>query len=213
MFGALSISQFAQIKDDIAACRAKLVICDFNGVLDDYYQRKYDYLRHVLGDEYAQHLAALAVFTDTEYVRDQSANLESSIRRYFDDHKLDINPATETRIAIGAKRSQLTSDAREFLSQMTAVPFVVYTAQPQMVTDEYRNADPYVDWVSAYQLGNPKPSVHNLEELMRRYSVTANQVCVIGDGLIDDLMPAKLLGMHTILVSPFADMIVSNGTD
>lgn len=208
MFGILSTSQFTQIKDDIAACHTQLIICDFNGVLDNYYQCKYDYLRNVLGDEYTEHLANLAVATDIAYRRNPSVSLEESIEKYIKEHGLTLTPSAKDCIATGMTRPNLTSSARTFIREVAPTTLVVYTAQPQAVVDEYKTSLSSVDWISAQQLGHPKPSIENLEELMRRYSVTADQVCVIGDGLIDDLMPAKLLGMHTILVSPFTDMLL-----
>jgi len=211
VFNALSARQFTQMSDAITAYGVKLVICDFNGVLDDYYACKYDYLRDILGRSDAHHLATLAVFTDTEYMRDQSSSLEASIRKYFSLHKLIVDDATEKRIVIGMKQSRFTVDAQKFL-EMIPVPLVVYTAQPQEIADQYGSIAPHVDWISAQKLGNPKPSVENLLEIMHRYAVTADEVCVIGDGLIDDLMPAKLLGMHALLVSPFADAVISRPT-
>lgn len=210
MFGVVSSSQFTQLSDEIMSRRVKLVICDFNGVLDDYYDCKYTYLRQVLGEQHAEHLAELAVFTDTEYARNQSATLEDSIRSYLASHRLMVDGLAEKTISTGMRRPELTPEGKSFLAQMPMLQVVVYTAQSRAIIDEYQDGSSGAEWISAQELGEPKPSVQNLEKLMRRYSVAADEVCVIGDGLIDDLMPAKLLGMHTILVTPFTDTIVAS---
>ena len=206
MYKALTEQQFEAIRKHIASINPRLIICDFNGVLDDYYDCKYGYMRAVLGQLHSSHLSELAVFTDTEYMNDHAVTLESSIRKYAINHGLHLDESANAHLKNGMVPSSLTPSAALFLKKVAPVPVVVYTAQPRSVVDQYAGATDGTEWISCQQLGEAKPSVTNLQQIMHRYDVSGSEVCVLGDGLIDDLMPAKLLGAHTILISPFADI-------
>ena len=52
-----------------------------------------------------------------------------------------------------------------------------------------------------------KPSLSNLEKICEDYSVKPFEVIMIGDSPVQDIMPAKFLGMRTWLVSPIVDML------
>lgn len=206
MYKAITEQQFESIRKHIASINPKLIICDFNGVLDDYYDCKYRYLSAVLGWPHSSHLSKLAVFTDTEYMNDHAVTLESSIRKYAIKHGLHLDESANVLLTNGLGPSSLTQSAVLFLQSVAPVPVVVYTAQPRSAVDQYASTTEGIEWISCQQLGEAKPSVTNLEQIMHRYDVSGSEVCVLGDGLIDDLMPAKLLGAHTILISPFADI-------
>ena len=206
MYEVPAKQQFDAIRKHIASIKPELIICDFNGVLDDYYKCKYEYIRKVLGRAYSSHIAELAVFTDTEYINDHAATLEGSIRKYAFNHGLHLDENANAHLKKGMAPSSLAPSAELFLKQLAPIPVVVYTAQPRTFVDQYAGFADGVEWISCQQLGEAKPSVTNLQQIMHRSNVSGSEVCVIGDGLLDDLMPAKLLGAHTILVSPFADV-------
>jgi FMN phosphatase YigB (HAD superfamily) len=196
-------SQFEAIRAYLQQQEIELLISDFNGVLDDYYTQKYAFLSEVLGPDNQEYLAALAVFTDTEYMVNRSATLEQSVEKFFANHGIAYTDATRAVLSRGGVKSFITAEAREFLAQLN-VPFVIYTSQNAEVMAESLNGL-QVDLYSRDRTGREKPSVQNLEMILNDYNVTPERVCVLGDGLIDDLMPARLMGMKTVLISPFAD--------
>lgn len=57
----------------------------------------------------------------------------------------------------------------------------------------------------------PKPSIKNLEIICRKLKVAPKKAIMIGDNVVVDLMPAKLLGMQTILYSRFIDHWIQFG--
>jgi FMN phosphatase YigB (HAD superfamily) len=203
-----SKAQFDSIARYINEQGIKLVVSDLNGVLDDYYGTKFEFLEAVLGDHREQHLARLAVQTDTAYIQDRKATLEDTINNYCREHNLELSADGKKMLEKGPKRSVVTPEAKQFLRSLT-VPVVIFTAQRPEVL--YQTIDQ--GFVESLGIGVRapvvKPSVDSLVEVLSASGITASDACMIGDGLIDDLLPAKLLGVHTILVSPFADMHVS----
>lgn len=59
----------------------------------------------------------------------------------------------------------------------------------------------------------PKPSMENLEIICRKLKIAPNRAIMIGDNVVVDLMPAKLLGMKTVLYSEFVDNLVKSNQD
>ena len=200
------VEDFTLTRNDLMALNeylvvnhVELLVSDFNGVLDNYYQLKYRHLMKLLGEGNRAHFVDLALFTDTEYQVNRAASLEQSISKYFAKHNL---PLDAQLLASGMGEPQLTESAKQFLKNLE-IPYIIYTAQPLETVARYREVFAG-DWISCEELGEPKPSANNLRTIRERYLVNPEHVCVVGDGLIDDLMPAHLLGMQTVLVSPFA---------
>lgn len=199
---SITVAQFAMVSDYLKDEQVKLLISDFNGVLDDYYAQKYTFLRNILGHKYQSHLAALAVFTDTEYIVNRAGTLEASIEKYFNQQDLIFDDATRKIMNQGMASWSLTPEARGFLESLQT-PYVIYTSQTADAIKK-RLGDLEADIYSRDRTGREKPSVQNLEQILNDYNISPEEACMLGDGLIDDLMPARLMGMKTVLVSPFA---------
>jgi FMN phosphatase YigB (HAD superfamily) len=205
----LSASQFECVAHRIDQQGVELVVSDFNGVLDDYYGTKYEFIGAVLGSEYQdQHFARLALQTDTAYIQDRRATLEDTITSYCQSNGIEMSADGKEILEVGPRKPVITPEARQFLGALS-VPVVIFTAQKperlyQSVEREFLE-DLNIGVVASVV----KPSVDSLAGVLSSRGVAANEACMVGDGLIDDLLPAKLLGMHTVLVSPFADMHVS----
>jgi FMN phosphatase YigB (HAD superfamily) len=202
----LSSEHYKSIEDYLKKHDIKLFVADFNGVLDNYYETKYSFLLDVLGKENEHHFAELVIFTDTEYINNRNATLDRSVRRFFDGHGIPFDERVKKELKKGEQRSHITPQAREFLLNL-GIPYVIYTSQHSDVMRESMDGHEAALY-SRDRTGNEKPSVANLQKILNEFELEPGQVCVLGDGLIDDLLPAKLLGMHTILVSPFADVSI-----
>ncbi|HEX6416272.1 MAG TPA: HAD hydrolase-like protein [Candidatus Saccharimonadales bacterium] len=199
-----SREQFAAIDTFLKQHDIKLLISDFNGVLDDYYVQKYAYLAELLGEGHEMHLADFAVFTDTQYMADRTATLEQSLELFLEREILERPATTDDILQRGMHPARITSAAREFLERLS-IPYVIYTSQGEaVITDSLGGYQ--ADVYHRERTGREKPSTANLKMIAKDYGVPHEKVCVLGDGLIDDLMPARLLGMKTVLVSPFADV-------
>jgi len=53
--------------------------------------------------------------------------------------------------------------------------------------------------------GEIKPSIKILSYLLKKYRLKAGDCLVVGDDILADIMPAKILGMRTILISDYVD--------
>jgi|GEM_PF-3082402 len=203
---SLSDSDYDAIKRYVATHHIALLVLDLNGVLDDYNARKIDALRDVLGLENERHLPELLLAIERAYMTDRSATIEQSFEQFFGARGLQITDDQRNKLAHFKVASQLTREARTFLDSLE-IPFVIYTSLSREQAEKALGPSQY-DLFTRDQYQEMKPSIANLTAIMTRYNVTPQETCVVGDGLIDDLMPASLVGMHTILVSPHAELLV-----
>lgn len=55
-----------------------------------------------------------------------------------------------------------------------------------------------------------KPSINILESILKKYSLSPTECLLIGDSISADIMPAKILGMKTILTSDYVDGLANS---
>jgi len=60
------------------------------------------------------------------------------------------------------------------------------------------------------EMGLKKPSIELLEKVIKENKIDKNKCIVVGDDIIKDHMPAKLLGIKTVLYSKFVDKLISD---
>jgi hypothetical protein len=201
----LSEVQFDAISRHINTNGVELLVSDFNGVLDDYYGTKYEFLASVLGPQHRdQHFARLALQTDTAYISDRSATLEGTITSYCANNAITISRTGQALLETGPRKPEITGEAKKFLGDLT-VPTVIFTAQSSERLYQSVGQEFLEDLGIGVVTSVAKPSVDALAAVLSARNTVSGVACMVGDGLIDDLLPAKLLGMQTLLVSPFAD--------
>jgi predicted HAD superfamily phosphohydrolase YqeG len=201
----LNKDDFAEIAEFIKSRDIKLLVADLNGVIDDYYNLKFAYLKRLLGDD-DEYFGRLVVYIEREYMSNREATLEQSVVKFYAENNLAFSDLQATILNEKLPRSMMTDVARSFFENLQT-EYAVYTSLSEANAREaLRGLECTI--YSGDVTAETKPSVVNLQAIFNAHDVTADQVCVIGDGLVDDLMPAKLIGAHTILVSPFADKIV-----
>lgn len=198
---------FQAIENFVAERNIKFLILDFNGVLDDYYQRKVSYLKDVIGVENEHHLADLILYIDKQYMLNRSATIEQSFDKFFESRKLPITNEQRNKLTKPRTSSRLTEPARQFLDALRT-PFVIYTSLSTQQLAQATGVCQYETYTRDLAKED-KPSIANLEIILGKYGYAADETCVVGDGLIDDLMPASLLGIHTILVSPNVSLLAN----
>ncbi|MEO5949480.1 MAG: HAD family hydrolase [Candidatus Saccharimonas sp.] len=180
----------------------KLFVFDLNGVLDDYYIKKVSFLQNVLMREHEHLLPELWLAIERAYMMDHTATIKSSTEQFLNAKGLFMTEAQRDMLAHDMFSSQLTNEAKAFLDSLT-IPFVIYTSLSTEQADKALVGSDY-NLFTRDDYKEMKPSIANLEAIMTRYGATPQETCVVGDGLVDDLMPASLIGVHTILVSPYA---------
>lgn len=185
----------------------EFLISDFNGVLDDYYVQKFNFLRSVLGDFSERFLPKLLVFIERNYISNRSATIEQSISLFLESHSIVLDDSQNAILKDSAVTSNITDDAIHFLDNLN-INFIIYTSLSRGQAKMALRGKDY-NIYTRDDCKESKPSVVNLESIIHKYKVHPSKVCVIGDGLIDDLMPASLMGMNTILTSPFAKLHIN----
>lgn len=198
-------SDFDKIKQFLHAHAIKLLIIDFNGVLDDYVQQKHAFLTDVLADN-AHHLPELFLAIERAYIADRTATIEQSFERFFEAKGLVITDEQREKLTRHMFESRLTEPARVFLDTLET-PFTIYTALTREQAERALGGAQY-DLFTRDQYQEGKPSILNLQTIMQQHGVRPHETCVVGDGLTDDLLPASLLGAHTILISPHAELLI-----
>lgn len=185
----------------------KFIIFDLNGVLDNYYEQKTRLLIDILGPENTHYLPDLLLFIETEYIADRSATIERSFVRFFNDRQIEVSAEQWERLTRLRAVARLSSETKRFLD-LLKIPFVIYTA---LTGDAARKAIGDRDYAlfTRDKAREEKPSIANLRDILAENGFEPSESCVVGDGLIDDLMPAALLGLHTILISPYVNQLAS----
>jgi FMN phosphatase YigB (HAD superfamily) len=204
----LQDTDFQRVKRYANKNSIDLLVLDFNGVLDDYYCRKYKFIYNLLEAEQKHFLPDLILEIEKAYIVDRSSTIEQSVKAYFKNKNLIFGDAQKDKLASGMAHSEITPQALRFLKSLK-INFVIYTS----LSDDQVTAsmgDLGYDLYSRDQYAELKPSSKNLIHLSELYSVDNKKVCVVGDGLVDDLMPASLIGMHTILATPYARSLIGS---
>lgn len=57
-----------------------------------------------------------------------------------------------------------------------------------------------------------KPSINVLEYILKKYSLSPAECLLVGDDVCSDIMPAKILGMRTILISDYVDTLATDAS-
>ncbi len=203
----LTTSDFVQIYKFLQDNNIKLLISDLNGVLDNYYDIKWNYLRELLGSNLINHFPELYVYIEKRYIANNAISIEQAIKEYFLKSKLSISTEQQLLLDKGMGLPTITTEAKRFLDSVY-LPFVIFTS---MTSDKAKK----VLMNSTYEIVgsdinlDKKPSILLLKTIIEKYKIKPSESCILGDGLIDDLMPASLIGAHTILVSPYSEILIN----
>jgi len=199
-----SSDQFDAIRLYLVENSIELLITDYNGVLDNYYNQKKIFFLNVLGDN-KKLLADLWVHVEKEYLKNNTVGIGDSIKLFFAHRDLVLSGKQERELVKGIENLRITQEATHFLDDLE-IDFIIYTSlnEPQLL--ESMGDKKYAKYTRD-DASEGKPSSVNIVDIVQKYNIDISKVCVLGDGLTDDVMPAKLLGAHTILVSPYVSMI------
>lgn len=207
--------EYAQILNYVKRHDVQLLVSDLNGVLDNYYAVKMKMLQRVLSDEYAHLVPELFIFMEVMYRGDNSTSHEDAIRLFFHEQGIIYSGSEPIVIQEELRSVKIVEEAlsmlRKIAEQIQHV--VIYSSLPHDILSAICVSVRDAGSISLFSAQHPheaKPSVKNLRGILDTYNVPSSKACMIGDNLVDDLMPAKLLGMHAILVTPFADLLVVN---
>ena len=111
----LQDTDFQRVKRYANKNSIDLLVLDFNGVLDDYYCRKYKFIYNLLEAEQKHFLPDLILEIEKAYIVDRSSTIEQSVKAYFKNKNLIFGDAQKDKLASGMAHSEITPQALRFL--------------------------------------------------------------------------------------------------
>lgn len=203
---SLNSTHFKNIKKFLDDNDIRLLITDINGVIDNYYDIKFNFLSALLGESKLSDLPHLWTFIEQSYINNKTS-IESGARGFYESKNMTLDSRQQALLEAGMQRSKITAAATTFLDDLK-IECILYTSMNSASTKSTLDGNDYKVYFSE-DSSVEKPSSIDLQYIIDQYNVSNNKVCMIGDGLIDDLMPASLFGIHTILVTPYAQELIS----
>ncbi len=190
---------------------SKLYIFDINWVLDNLLQTKVRLISEIFNVKDKIQLANVITALDRFYEKNKSSSLDDLLRESLS--YADIN-YSDNEIADFCNRYYI-----ENTINMETINYLEKLGKDKKIclyTSLWRNRINHLFWeypefinhvkiFTKDDLDEPKPSVKNLMYICAEYDVKFEDTILIWDNIVVDLMPAKLLWMKTILVSPFVD--------
>ena len=199
----------------------KTLILDFDDTIDDNFTVKKEALTYVLKKFSADDLSIKRVLIEIERVdlAHPDWNMEDI-----------VTTALENILGIERKKAiKIAKDYQEYRKKHARLDASFVKAVPKLA-EKFRiilltsgdkesikqlmkkyDVDKYIEkYYFTNELGMKKPSIDLLEMILKDNNISKEDCVVVGDDIIKDLMPAKLLGIKTVLYSKFVDKIISD---
>jgi len=199
----------------------KTLILDFNDTIDDNFAVKKEALTHVLKKFSADDLSIKKVLVEIDKVdlAHPGWSMEDIIATAL-KNILGIERKKATKIAKNYQEYR-KKHARLDTSFVKAAPKLAERFRIILLTSGNKKSikqlmkkygiDKYIEkYYFTKELGMKKPSIDLLEMILKDNNIDKEDCIVVGDDIIKDHMPAKLLGIKTILYSKFVDNIISD---
>lgn len=194
--------------------RYELFIFDVNGVLDDLYGVKEKIIRGITKDENLTKKIIVAI--ERLYENNKASDPGEVICNALHLHDIKLDAS---KVAILRKNyfalNKISEGVLNLLKDLGDKRIVcLYTS---LTLKNLKKLYPFPKWgLGKIQLFTQesfierKPSINNLIKICSANNVKPEKTILFGDNVAVDLMPAKLLGMKTVLVSCYVDVLVSN---
>ena len=195
---------------------SKLYIFDINWVLDNLLQTKVRLINEIFNVKDKIQLANVITALDRFYEKDKSSSLDLLLRESLS--YVDISYSDKEIADFGNRyfsENIINIETINYLAKLSEDKKVcLYTSLwRNRINHLFWEYPEFVNHVKIYtkdDLDEPKPSVKNLIYICAEYDVKFEDTILIWDNIVVDLMPAKLLWMKTILVSPFVDSFAAS---
>jgi len=195
----------------------KALIFDLNDTLDESTNVKLKAMRDALKSAGVRIEASLVgrIMVDIERIDLRNPQLGMDEIVYLALERLETNPKAKRRIckeyALQREKGKDISD--EFIEMLPLLAdkyrLMIFTGGPRKGADRWLDRHGIKKYFSEVyitgELGLHKPSVEALERILKDQSLKASECIMIGDDVIKDLLPAKTLGIKTILLSEIVD--------
>jgi HAD superfamily hydrolase (TIGR01549 family) len=199
----------------------RTLILDFNDTIDDNFAVKKEALTHVLKKFSADDLSIKKVLVEID-----------KIDLAHPDWSMEDIVATALKNILGIEMEKAIKIAKNYqeyrkkhsrldASFVKVVPKLAKKFRIVLLTSgnkenikqlmEKYGIGKYIEkYYFTHELGMKKPSIDLLEMILKENNIDKEDCIVVGDDIIKDHMPAKLLGIKTVLYSKFVDNIISD---
>jgi HAD superfamily hydrolase (TIGR01549 family) len=199
----------------------RTLILDFNDTIDDNFAVKKEALTHVLKKSSADDLSIKKVLVEIDKI--DLAHPDWSMEEI-------VATALKNILRIeGKKAIKIAKNYQEYRKKHSRLDTSFVKAAPKLAK-KFRiilltsgnkenikqlmkkyGIDKYIEkYYFTRELGMKKPSIDLLEMILKDNNIDKEDCVVVGDDIIKDHMPAKLLGIKTVLYSKFVDNIISD---
>ena len=199
----------------------KAIIFDFSGTLDNLDDVRLSAVEKCLGDfrqnltyeerlEEAKEVIVEIFRLDTEM---QSASIKDIFQKailikYGDEISDKIETLWEIYYAYRKEhRSLLKSFVDNFSIISKYKLFILTRTREETIIELLKNYN-MDECFKIYR--TKKPSTETLKQIMKEHDLKPHECIMAGDDVILDLMPAKMLGMKTILRTGYVDCFINN---
>ncbi len=214
--------------------KIKFIIFDFDGVINDLNAAKIKTIKDLFGrfriiaDNYL--IFSILNYIEQAYETQRTICyyklISSAIDKLIRNKLLDINEEQQKYFVENfepylKRNTCLDKELIEKIKRIknkNKLTVCLYTSQPPLYISEVLRSlkieKNFFDYIYTLQdFDEPKPSIKNLEEICRRLKFNPRNGLIIGDNVSVDLMPAKFLGMTTVLYSKLVDYLFFSSND
>jgi FMN phosphatase YigB (HAD superfamily) len=215
--------------------KIKLIIVDFDGPINDLLSAKKKTIIelckkfHINLNKKTRN--EFVNFIDHYYVNDRIDNYKELIRRCLRRLKKDHLIVCEQDVIESFSdlfsvylfdylkpNKKIISALSKTKRAFPEIKICIYTNQSrQYVEDFFKKGHlDFTQFIKVYSkdfFKEHKPSIKNLETICHEQDVIFNQTMMIGDDPTQDLLPAYILGMKTILFNPIVTDQIKSGAD
>lgn len=201
--------------------KSKAMILDFNDTIDDNFEVKREAMTKLLGAQgRGRNVDKVLVEIDKVDLMHPDWDMEKIVAAALKDVLPGVAESEANEIAKKYMQYRL-KHARLNATFVKAAPKLAKKYKIILLTSG--NKEKVMELMQRYkikkyiarfyftrELGIKKPSIDLLERIIKENNIDRRKSIVVGDDVIKDHMPAKLLGMKTVLYSKFVDRVISD---
>lgn len=190
-----------------------LLIFDINGVLDNNHIAKVKALSEAFPKLSDLQISKINVGMERAYEKSKSSSTASHIAAAFMDNGIVIdNDKAEELANRYYDLNRINPGIINFLNTLSETKKVcLYTSLSRAKVDYITSKQPLSPNILVFareEQVESKPSISNLEAILRITSTPIDRAVLFGDNVAVDIMPAHLLGIKAVLVSNYVDAVI-----
>ncbi len=176
------------------------IIFDMNSTLDNDSEMEINIISEIIKNKNPMKIYVELVRNDLKHPDwDYKEIVEKTFEKYVED------PQKSAEFFIKNKKVRVRKFFVDFINENFKKYrfFVVSKENEELVKAKLKEADLLDKFEGVFRI--QKPSVEGLEKILLKNNIKPSECTFVGDDPLLDLLPAKALGMKTVLVNSFVD--------